>query len=166
MTTGETLIVKRAPLIAKVEIVSDRDAGTAKSNQSPIRTFENLEVWKICRDLRRQIAEIVRTFPHEEKYRLTNQLIRASRSVTANLAEGYGRFHYAENIQFARQARGSLYEILDHLTVALEEKFLSHEKFEATREEVLRATLVVNGFIRYLSKAKTSIHGSRLTFNE
>ncbi len=166
MTTGETLIVKRELLIAKVEIVSDRYAQTASGKQSPIRTFEGLDVWKICRDLRRQIAEIVRTFPHEEKYRLANQLIRASRSVTANLAEGYGRFHYAENVQFARQARGSLYEVLDHLTVALDERFLSHENFETTREEVLKATLVVNGFIRYLSKAKTSSHDSRLTNNE
>jgi hypothetical protein len=76
-----TLIVKRELLIAKVEIVSDRDAETARDKQSPIRTFEDLDVWKICRDLRRQIAEIARTFPHEEKYRLANQLIRASRSV-------------------------------------------------------------------------------------
>ncbi len=80
--------------------------------QSIIRTFEDLDVWKVCRDLRTQIATIVRTFPREEQYRLRDQLIRASRSVTANLAEGYGRFHYAENIQFARQARGSLYKII------------------------------------------------------
>ena len=97
----------------------------AGEEQSFIRTFEDLDVWKVCRDLRTQIATIVRTFPKEEQYRLQDQLIRASRSVTANLAEGYGRFHYAENIQFARQARGSLYEIIDHLTVAQEEKLIS-----------------------------------------
>ena len=100
------LNVKREPLNAKVKIVNNRDAKTAKGKQSPMRTFEDLDVWKSCRELRRQIAELARTFPQEEKYRLTNQLIRAARSVTANLAEGYGRFHYAENIQFARQARG------------------------------------------------------------
>ncbi len=109
---------------------------------------------------------IVRTFPKEEQYRLRDQLIRASRSVTANLAEGYGRFHYAENIQFARQARGSLYEIIDHLTVAQEEKLISDDTFTLVREGVLRAVLVVNGFIRYLSKARTSSRHSRLTSNE
>ena len=134
--------------------------------QSIIRTFEDLDVWKVCRDLRTQIAAIVRTFPKEEQYRLRDQLIRASRSVTANLAEGYGRFHYAENIQFARQARGSLYEIIDHLTVAQEEKLISDETFTLVRESVLRAVLVVNGFIRYLSKARTSSRDSRLTINE
>jgi four helix bundle protein len=134
--------------------------------QSIIRTFEDLDVWKVCRDLRTQIVTIVRTFPKEEQYRLRDQLIRASRSVTANLAEGYGRFHYAENIQFARQARGSLYEIIDHLTVAQEEKLISDETFTLVRESVLRAVLVVNGFIRYLSKAKTASRSSRLTINE
>ena len=139
------------------------DAG---GKQSIIRTFEDLDVWKVCRDLRTQIATIARTFPKEEQYRLRDQLIRASRSVTANLAEGYGRFHYAENIQFARQARGSLYELIDHLTVAQEEKLISVETFALVREAVLRAVLVVNGFIRYLSKAKTSSRSSRLTINE
>ena len=138
------------------------DAG----NKQSIRTFEDLDVWKVCRDLRMQITATARTFPKEEQYRLQDQLIRASRSVTANLAEGYGRFHYAENVQFARQARGSLYEIIDHLTVAQEEKLIAHETFTLMREGVLRAVLVVNGFIRYLLKAKTSSRDSRCTNNE
>lgn len=138
----------------------------AGGKQSLIRTFEDLDVWKVCRDLRAQITTIARTFPKEEQYRLRDQLIRAARSATANLAEGYGRFHYAENIQFARQARGSLYEIIDHLTVAQEEKLISDETFTLVREGVLRAVSVVNGFIRYLSKARTSSRHSRLTINE
>ena len=139
---------------------------SAGQEQSIIRTFEDLDVWKVCRDLKTQIAIMVSTFPKEEQYRLRDQLIRASRSVTANLAEGYGRFHYAENIQFTRQARGSLYEVIDHLTVAQEEKLISDETFASMRESVLRAVLVVNGFIRYLSKAKTSSRDSRLTIND
>ena len=128
----------------------------AEEKQSTIRTFEDLDVWKVCRDLRMQVSAIARTFPKEEQYRLRDQLVRASRSVTANLAEGYGRFHYAENIQFARQARGSLYEVMDHLTVAQEEELIADESFTSMREGVLRAISVVNGFIRYLSKARTS----------
>jgi four helix bundle protein len=132
------------------------DMESAEETQSTIRTFEDLDVWKVCRDLRMQVSAMARTFPKEEQYRLRDQLIRASRSVTANLAEGYGRFHYAENIQFARQARGSLYEIMDHLTVAQEEKLISDENFTSMREGVLRAISVVNGFIRYLSRARTA----------
>ena len=78
------------------------------------KSFKDLEVWKKSRGLRRELSLLVKTFPAEENYRLTDQLIRAGRSVTANIAEGYGRYHYQENIQFCRQSRGSLTEVQDH----------------------------------------------------
>jgi four helix bundle protein len=96
----------------------------------------------------------LKLFRKTKKYRLTDQLIRACRSVTANLAEGYGRFHYAENAQFARQARGSLYEVLDHLIVCKDEKIIDGETFDRIQGDILRAITVVNGFIRYLKTAK------------
>jgi four helix bundle protein len=77
-----------------------------------MNSFEELEVWKASQELRNSIWELTKTFPKEERYRLSDQLIRASRSVFANIAEGFGRFHFQENIQFCRQARGSLFEIL------------------------------------------------------
>jgi len=80
--------------------------------------LEDLEVWKITGEFRKKIPVVARSLPKEEKFRLTDQLIRASRSVTANLAEGFGRYHYQENIQFWRQSRGPLLETLDHLYVA------------------------------------------------
>jgi four helix bundle protein len=92
-------------------------------------TFETLDVWIKSRDLRNNISELTKRFPKEEFYKLSDQMIRASRSVTANIAEGYGRFHYQENIQFNRQARGSLYELLDHLTVAFDEDYIDNEGF-------------------------------------
>jgi len=56
-------------------------------------SFETLEIWQEGRKLRIDISALVKKFPQEEKFRLTDQLIRASRSVTANIAEEYGRFH-------------------------------------------------------------------------
>jgi len=70
--------------------------------------FRDLEVWQKSKELRQKIWELCKQFPKEEKFRLSDQMIRASRSATACIAEGYGRFHYQENIQFCRQARGSL----------------------------------------------------------
>jgi len=75
------------------------------------------------------------TFTFEEKYRLSDQMIRASRSSTANIAEGYGRFHFQENIQFCRQARGSLYELIDHTLVAEECEYIDHEVSKAIIDE-------------------------------
>ena len=119
-------------------------------------TFEDLEVWKLARDLRKMISSLVKTFPADEKYRLTDQMIRASRSVTANIAEGYGRYHYQENIQFCRQSRGSLYEILDHLTVALNEGYIIEKIFNDLREDVFEIIKKLNGYIQYLKKRKNS----------
>lgn len=159
---GETLNVKRETLIVGR---TGLQIGT-KSPHTAVQTFEDLDVWKVCRDLRMRMADLARSLPKTEQFRLGDQLVRASRSVTANLAEGYGRFHYTEDIQFARQARGSLYEVLDHLTVARDEKFVTEETFKAAREDLLRAVSILNGFIRYLSKAKASSSGSRLTNND
>lgn len=88
-------------------------------------SFEDLEVSKECRKFRKSISILAKTFPIEEKYRLIDQIIRSSRSVTANIAEGDGRFHYQENTQFCRDARGSLKETLDHLICAFDEEYIS-----------------------------------------
>ena len=123
------------------------------ANQRSIETFEDLEVWKICARIRNDIADLAKTLPPEEKFRLADQMIRASRSVTANIAEGFGRFHYQESIQFCRQARGSLYELIDHLHVAVEQNYLAKSLFTERRESILEAIKILNGFIRHLSKS-------------
>jgi len=61
-----------------------------------IKTFEDLDCWKACRTLRLFVAkEVVPILPTEERYMLSGQVLKAARSTTANLAEGYGRFHYS-----------------------------------------------------------------------
>ena len=62
-------------------------------NNETRSTFETLEAWKMARNLRKEIARLVKAFPQEEKFRLTDQMIRTSRSITANIAEGHGRYH-------------------------------------------------------------------------
>lgn len=80
--------------------------------------FEDPNVWQEARRLRRAISAVAREFPKTETYALKDQLLRSSRSTTANIAEGFGWFHYQENAQFCRQARGSLAEALDQLICA------------------------------------------------
>ena len=63
-----------------------------------IKTFEDLDVWRVCRDIRRQIFVLTESLPAEERFRLGDQLRRAAISATANIAEGFGRYHYKENI--------------------------------------------------------------------
>ena len=119
--------------------------------------FESLEVWKTCREFRKQISNIVKLFPIEEKYRLTDQLIRASRSVTANIAEGHGRYHFQENSQFCRQARGSLTETLDHLLCALDENYITEQQLNELRIQYENCIKLLNGYIGYLQKQKEQL---------
>ena len=95
-----------------------------------MKTFEELDCWKKAVALRKKSSLIVKTFPADEKFRLIDQILRASRSVTANIAEVYGRFHYQEYIQYCRQSRGSLYEIIDYLIVAADEKYITETQLD------------------------------------
>lgn len=122
------------------------------------RSFEDLEIWKLGRQLRKELSALVKVFPKEEKFRLTDQIIRCSRSVTSNIAEGYGRFYYQENIQFCRISRGSLFELIDHLTVAMDESYISQERLNEFKERILHCVKVLNGYIAYLKKAKNENH--------
>ncbi len=84
-------------------------------------SFEELDCWKACRIVRNEVKVLIKKFPTEEKYALTDNMRRASRSITENIAEGFGRFHYQENIQFCRISRGSLFELTDQYITAKDE---------------------------------------------
>jgi four helix bundle protein len=119
-----------------------------------MNSFEDLEVWKTARIFRNSILKLITGFPNEEKYKLTDQIVRSSRSVTANIAEGFGRFHHQENIQFCRTARGSLNETLDHLICAFDCSYISKEDLMLLRTEHNHCLKLLNGYISYLKKAK------------
>ncbi len=118
--------------------------------KTKLRGFFDLEAWKACREVRRSLFALAQKLPKEERFRLADQMIRASRSATANLAEGYGRFHYLETIQFCRQARGSLYELLDHLSTARDCSYINDKNFADEERRILDSIRLINGFVRYL----------------
>ena len=121
-----------------------------------MNVLEELVAWQKARELRKRISVLVRMFPDYEKYKLIDQIKRSSRSISANIAEGFGRFHYQENIQFCRQARGSLTETLDHLYVALDEEYISEDEFKEHNILIIETIKVLNGYISYLKKAKNN----------
>ena len=125
-------------------------------DERKIKSFEDLDVWKYCRQIRKKIEVLVKTFPADEKYKLTDQLIRAARSSHDNIAEGYGRYYYKENIQFCRISRGSLYEVLNHLYTALDNNYINHNTFNSFKSECLSGIRLINGYIRYLKSQKES----------
>ena len=118
-----------------------------------IQSFEDLMAWKACRTFRLFAVSCVNQLPRDEKYLLGDQIRRAARSTTANIAEGYGRYHYKENIQFCRQARGSLYEVLDHFIAAHDEKLITSNCLDECRTHHESAIKILNGYINYLRRA-------------
>ena len=97
--------------------------------------FKDLNVWKEARIFKNEISILCKTFPKDENFRLIDQLKRASRSITANIAEGYGRYHFQENIQFCRQARGSLMECLDHLICVSDELYITKDQLDSLEKD-------------------------------
>ncbi|MCC7296998.1 MAG: four helix bundle protein [Bacteroidia bacterium] len=125
-----------------------------------MNTFEELNVWKKAREIRKEVRAVVNKFPKEEKFELAAQLVRASRSIGANIAEGYGRFHYQDNVRYCRIARGSLMEVLEHLIVAMDEGYISEEKLNAFKTEILLCNKILSGYICYLLKNKAEVQFS------
>ena len=121
---------------------------------SDYKRFEDLELWKAGRSLCNSISKLVKRLPHDEKYRLTDQLVRASRSIMSNIAEGHGRFHFQENIQFCRIARGSLMETWNHLIVAFDEDYICEIELEKYRKDYEYILKLTNGYIAFLKKQK------------
>lgn len=122
-----------------------------------IKTFEDLECWKACRALRLFVTKtVVPVLPSEERFGLSSQILRAARSTTANIAEGYGRFHYLDNAKFCSNSRGSAWEVLDHLITANDEEMISGEMLGEGRSLVNEAVKLLNGYMNYLKKAAST----------
>lgn len=83
-----------------------------------VKSFDNLEVWQLGRDLVTKVYTLTASLPESETFGLTAQTKRAALSVPANIAEGFGRYHYMDKAKFYLNARGSLYELKSHLLIA------------------------------------------------
>jgi len=118
------------------------------------KSFEELDCWKACREVRKFIMDLIKKYPKEEKFAIVDDMKRAARSSTHNIAEGFGRFHYQENIQFCRHSRGSLQELKDQLICSLDEEFITEDEFEEGFKLIDKALNLLNGYIRYLSQKK------------
>jgi four helix bundle protein len=121
-----------------------------KKERNKFSTFEDLEIYRKAREYRRKIYEMMRKLPLEEKYNLDPQMRKAVVSITNNIAEGHGRYHYQENIQFCRQSRGSLEEIIDDLNVCLDEQYFPEDFINGLKTSGYELLKALNGYIKYL----------------
>lgn len=114
------------------------------------QSFTDLEAWKSARRLKLKMQGVIKIFPVEEKYRLSDQLIRSSRGIGAVIAEGHGRFTYKDQIHFCIIARGSLSETLNHLIDALDAGYITKEELSGYKTEIDETGKLLNGYINFL----------------
>lgn len=118
------------------------------------RSFEDLDVYKGARELRKRFYQVAKSLPDSEKFNLNLQMRRAAVSLTNNLAEGHGRYHYSDNIRFVLISRGSLEELMDDLNVCEDEGYTTPNQLAPLRADCGSLMRQLNGYIRYLRESK------------
>jgi four helix bundle protein len=133
-----------------------------------VKGFEDLECYKFALDIMVNAHEVAKIFPSEEKYDLVQQLRRSAKSVPANIAEGYGRYHYLDSLKFYSNARGSLNETLSHFIAARALNYIEQPYFEALYKLTRRTERALNGYMNYVRNQKTGqdLYGSKLLSEE
>ena len=127
------------------------------------RTFEDLEVYQMAREFRKSMYGVGRRLPDFEKFELASQIRRAAVSLTNNIAEGHGRYHFPDHLRFLLQARGSLEELIDDLNICTDEQYLAGEEIDELKKFGWRVHNLINGYGRYLRQRKAGTDKLRET---
>ena len=117
-----------------------------------IRRFEDIEAWQDARALTNRIYRCCRDSGLSRDFGLKDQVQRASVSVMANIAEGFGRQRNTEFIQYLRLAAGSCAETLSHLYIARDNELISQEDFDTLQALALKTSRKISAFRRYLTQ--------------
>jgi len=134
-----------------------------------IQGLQRLEVWLKAKDFAVIIhQQVLPLLPPEEKWSVNSQLRRSALSIPANIAEGYGRYYYQENIRFCYMARGSLEETLSHLVLCHELNYISESLYEQLSKDGENLDRLINGYIAYLKRSKQGANepGAEHTIHE
>jgi four helix bundle protein len=116
-----------------------------------IKSYRDLVVWNRGIELSVRIYEITKSFPHSEIFGLSSQLRRASVSIPANIAEGYGRGSTGAYVNFLKTSRGSLYELETQLAIAFRLKYIDNELFINFNQDTLELEKMLNSLINKLT---------------
>lgn len=135
----------------KMENIFEEPQGKYDEN----RDFTSLICWQDARKVKLFFyKKILPLLPQEEKYNLNIQLRKSTCSSTGNIAEGYGRYHFQEGIQFYRISKGSTYESKDHLISCYDLDFIGQDLYKEGLELIEKAKISLNGYINYVKQKK------------
>lgn len=113
---------------------------------SSITDFESLEVWQESQNLAVLVYQLTKSFPQDELFAMTSQLCRASYSVSANIAEGFGRKTKNDKLHFYTIAYGSLLEVKNYLYLAQKLNYITKNKLNDTLSQITSCQKLLNAF--------------------
>lgn len=122
-----------------------------------IKHFTDLEAWKVNHEAVILGYKFTTTFPKEERFGITDQIRRALVSITSNIAEGWGHFHFANKTRYYYQARESSCEVQNQLIVAKDLKMLSMTEYDTLKQVVFHGFKLINGLIRSIERTQDKI---------
>lgn len=123
-----------------------------KSGEVVNKGFEDLKAWQLARQLVIECHKLADALPPHERYDLASQIRRSSKSVMANIAEGYGRYHYLDSLRFYYIARGSLNETISHVITAHDLRYISDQRYQALYDLGREDERTLNGYVNYVWK--------------
>jgi four helix bundle protein len=119
--------------------------------------FQDLKCWQLARRLVIEAHEVAAQLPSIERHDLASQMRRSSKSVMANIAEGYGRYHYLDKLRFFYIARGSLDETINHIITCFDLQYISESRFSELHDLAQEAHRTLNGYIGYVRKQQQGV---------
>ena len=121
-------------------------------NCSNYKEYTELNVWLKSRELVNLIYTITTNFPQNEAFGLTVQMRRCAVSIPSNIAEGCGRNHSKDTLQFIYIARGSVYELETQTYISFDQKYINEETLNIVLDLISVNKKLINGFINYFQK--------------
>ena len=116
--------------------------------------LDSFELYQHARQFRKKVYRLIRQLPRDEKFCLDQQMRRAAVSVSNNIAEGHGRWHYQENIHFCRISRGSIDELIDDFNTCVDENYGESSLIQELQADAVSLIRRINSYIRYLKRCK------------
>lgn len=114
--------------------------------------LNSLEIYRLSVEMALHVYKLTKKFPKEELYGLSSQIRRCAASIGANIAEGYGRYHYKDQSRFDYLARGSLFELLFHFELSKQLGYITESDFSEVEKLIRNLGVKLNNYINYLKK--------------
>jgi four helix bundle protein len=125
--------------------------------------IENLKIYQMAERIEIFLHKFTIKFPADEKYRMIDQIRRASNAITSNIAEGYGRYTFKEKMRYMYIARGESFELKQLMIRSQKKEYIKKESLEFIDNKITELIKGINGYIKFLrTKAETNLTNKQI----